>query len=117
MFITYNAFIQSQYNEACENKVIKNIYRKAGGFKAFKRNYIKCYGFAEYLVSIRGAELSAIQTYHIAKMFIVYGKRSASTLPMVLVSVSRQYDIEYPTVPGILSKNYWQSRFDSALLA
>jgi hypothetical protein len=117
MFITYNAFIQSQYNEACENKVVKNIYRKAGGFKAFKRNYIKCYGFADYLISIRGVELTAIQTYHIAKMFIVYGKRSASTLPMVLASVSRQYDIEVPAVYGILSKEYWLARFDSALFA
>jgi hypothetical protein len=115
LFITYHAFILSVYKERSEGAVVKAIYQRDGGFKAFKRNYVKCYGFSEYLLRITGITLTAMQVYHVAKIFVVYGRRAPSTLPMVLAAIARQYDIEYPAVSGILSKPYWQSRFDDVL--
>lgn len=115
-FITYNQFIKLEFSDRCGNPKVAAIYKKSGGFKAFKANYIKSYGFAEYLVHVSGNTLSTIQTYHLAKAFYVYGKRAPSTLPMILASVTNQYQIEYPVIYGILTKDYWQSRFDSALM-
>ena len=111
MFITFNTFVKALYDQRCQNKKINAIYEQAGGFKTFKKKYITASGFSDYLVNIRGTELTAIQTYHLAKIFVVYGKRSPSVLPNVLVSIARQYDLKYPSIDGILSKEYWQSRF------
>jgi hypothetical protein len=55
MFITYNRFIKKEYEERCDSNVLREIYRKEGGFKAFKRNYVTYNGFSEYLVFIRSA--------------------------------------------------------------
>ncbi len=116
-FITYNQFIKQQYHERCDSAKVAALYKKAGGFKVFKANYIKCNGFGEYLAFIQHSKLSTIQLYHLAKMFYVYGKRAPSTLPMVLSSVSRQYHLAIPDCYGILTKEYWLSRFDGPLLS
>ena len=116
-FITYNTFIKKQYKDRCDSPQVAAIYQKDGGFKAFKKRYVKYNGFNDYLVYIQGNTISTIQTYHLAKMFYVYGKRSPSTLPMVLSSVMRQYHLEIPVVYGILTIEYWQARFDDALLS
>ncbi|MCT8858108.1 hypothetical protein K5M76_21550 (plasmid) [Shewanella xiamenensis] len=115
MFVTFNTFIKALYDERCSNTIVSAIYRADGGFKASKRNYIKCYGFSEYLAHIRGTKLTAIQTYHVAKMFIVYGKRPAADIPAILGSLIRQYEIDVPAVYGILAKEYWLARFDSPI--
>lgn len=106
MFVTYNQFIKNQYDAGCENSVVKRIYEKAGGFKAFKRKYIYSAGFSDYLTSLRGCALSAWQTYHLAKIFFIYGRRHPTTMPMVLRGIERTYDIEYPSISGILTKEY-----------
>lgn len=116
MFISFNQFVKSEYEARCDNDVVKKCYQKAGGLKAFKRQYITYNGFSDYLKAIQGTQLTAIQTYHLARLFYVYGKRSPSTLPNVLNGIARQYNIEYPAVYGILSKAYWQSRFDDVLM-
>ena len=117
MFITYNAFIKKKYQERCRNPKLQDIYAKSGGFKAFKRNYIFSIGFSEYLKFISDSKLTAIQTYHLAKIYIVYGKRSTATLPCVLASIIRQYNLDFPAVAGILTKEYWSERFTKAILA
>lgn len=117
MFTTYNSFIKALYNQRCQNPKIKAIYQKAGGFKAFKKKYIYATGFSDYLISIRGAKLTSMETYHLAKMFAIYGKRASATLPNVLAGTAKQYDLEFPSVNGILSKEYWQSRFDDSVFS
>jgi hypothetical protein len=116
MFKTINQFLKAEYQARCDNAIVAKAYAADGGFKKFKQNYITCYGFSEYLLTIRGVNLSPIQTYHLAKMFYVYGKRSPSTLPSVLAGCARQYDLEFPTIYGILTKEYWQERFDDSIL-
>ena len=111
-FITFNTFVKNDYIARCENEKARAIYQKMGGFKTFKRLYVKCNGFAEYLAYIRGAELTTIQTYHLARMFYSLGNRTPSDIPTLLSAVSRQYDISFPAVCGILSKEYWCARFD-----
>lgn len=111
MFVTYNQYIKALYQERCQNPVVKKIYHKEGGFKKFKRQYIYGFGFSEYLQYISNTALSAIQVYHVARMYSTYGKRSNATLPMVLSSISRQYNLELPAVQGILSQEYWDERF------
>jgi hypothetical protein len=112
-FITYNQFIKSEYASRCDNKAVATIYQKEGGYKTFKKNYISCYGFGEYLVHIQFNALTGIQTYHLAKVLWLYGRRSPSTIPMLLTSIAREYHIELPAIAGILTKDYWQQRFDS----
>ena len=114
-FITYNQFIKLEYAERCDNPKVAAIYKQEGGFKTFKSKYITYNGFADYLLYIKGNTLSAIQVYHLAKVFYVYGKRATSTLPMLLASIVRQYQIELPPVYGILTKEYWQKRFETSL--
>lgn len=111
MFTTFNAFVKSQYEERCENPVVAAIYRKEGGFKAFKKSYTATHDFSKYLETLRGLTLSAAQTYHLAKMYLDHGDRKISELPAVLSSACRYYDIELPVVYGILTVNYWQERF------
>jgi hypothetical protein len=116
MFITLEQFIKNEYAQRCENAKLKAIFEKNGGYKTYKQQYIKCYGFSEYLVAIRGITLTKMQTYHVAKVFIKYGKRSPNTIPTLLVAICRQYDIELPVVANILTQDYWQQRFDTAIL-
>ena len=111
-FITYNKFIKLLFEQRCENKKVAEIYANDGGFKKFKASYIKYNGFAEYLVHIQRNKLNAIQVYHLAKAFCVYGKRSPTTLPYLLSSCEREFQLEMPVVYGILSKEYWLARFD-----
>ena len=111
-FITFNTFVKNDYIARCENEKARAIYQKSGGFKAFKRMYVKYNGFSEYLSYICGAELTTIQTYHLARMFYSLGNRTPSDIPTLLSAVSRQYDISFPAVCGILSKEYWCARFD-----
>ena len=114
-FITFNTFVKNDYIARCENAMALAIYQRNGGFRAFKRQYIKCNGVAEYLAHIRGAELTTIQTYHLARMFYSLGNRTPMDIPHLLSAVVRQYDITLPAVCGILTKEYWQARFDGPL--
>tara|TARA_B100000700_G_C15026684_1_gene848521 strand:+ start:1662 stop:2024 length:363 start_codon:yes stop_codon:yes gene_type:complete len=114
-FITFNTFVKNDYIARCENEKARAIYQKSGGFKAFKRMYVKYNGFSEYLSYICGAELTTIQTYHLARMFYSLGNRTPSDIPTLLSAVSRQYDISFPAVCGILSKEYWSARFDGPI--
>jgi hypothetical protein len=116
-FITYNQFIKAEFSNRCDNKVIAAIYKKDGGYRKFKANYIKCYAFSEYLTHIRGNNLTTMQTYHLAKLLFVYGRYSAEAIPNSLASIARCYDLEFPVVSGILSKEYWQNRFSTKLLS
>ena len=110
-FITYNAYIKERYLIAIDTPALKNCYQKAGGFKVFKANFVKCNSFHQYLRAISGSHLSAMQTYRLAKMNIDFGNRTIASIPSTLVSISREYDVEYPIVEGILSVKYWQERF------
>lgn len=117
MFQTFNQFLKAEYRNRCDTPAVAKVYADNGGFKKFKQDFIKYNGFSEYLTTIRGTRLSAMQVYHLAKMFHVYGKRSSGTLPSLLASCARQYDLEFPAVYGILTKEYWQARFDDSVFA
>jgi hypothetical protein len=114
-FMTYNRFVKQLFTKRCENPKLANIYQQSGGFKAFKASYLNKIGFGEYFVALGAQTLSAMQVYHLAKMFTVYGRQSPSTLPTVLAGVARQYQLILPDVAGLLTKGYWQKRFDDCL--
>jgi hypothetical protein len=110
MFITYNQFIKYRYESGCQNRAVKRIYENAGGFKAFKRKYIYSNGFKDYLVSLRGSTLSAWQTYHLAKILFIYGRRHPTTIQTALNGIALTFDIKYPPCTGPLSKEYWSNK-------
>lgn len=114
-FITFNTFIKQEFANRCDNDAVRKLYQKAGGLRNFKRQYVTYNGFADYLARIRGAHLTAIQTYHLARMFYSLGKRSPNEIPRLLAELERQYDITLPAVYGILTNAYWSARFDGPI--
>lgn len=114
MFKTFNQFLKAQYEERCESSYVKALYQKEGGFNTFKKNYLIGHNFNDYLETLRGMTLTAIQTYHVAKMFFDHGDRKITEMPAILSSVCRYYNVELPVVYGILTAEYWESRFAKA---
>jgi len=99
---TYNNFIAELYADK------PNYYHAS--LKEFKQNYIDCYGFQEWLESLRDSEPSKQFVNSIAKTFANHGKRTPAEIPMILASIQRQYNIELPAEHGILSAEYWEKR-------
>ncbi len=112
-FLTYHAFIKNEYADRCDTPAVRAAYKKAGGFKAFKRNYVKYEGFTAYLTALKGCSLTALQTYHLVKPYLIYGERQPADVPALLASIARLYQIEYPAVHGLLTEDYWAQRFAS----
>ena len=117
MFISYDKFIRSVYAQRCQNKMLHQIYLKAGGYKDFKRQYIRNVGFGEWLLANRFARLSSFNVYQLAKTFRVYGKRDVSMLPTMISQSVREFDFELPRIPGLLTEEYWSARFYGPLFS
>ena len=117
LYITYNQFILNKYNKRGESLKLAGVYLNDGGFKKYKTAYIKNNGFANYLLHIQGNALDLKQSYALGKLFYVYDKRSPSTLPMLLAAIQKQYQLTMPEEQGLLTKAFWQSRFDDALFS
>ncbi len=112
MFITFNQFLKKQYEKRCENAAVRAAYQQAGGFEEFKKNYVSGHRFGEYLETLRGMSLTALQTYHFAKMLVDHGGCKVAELPGIISQTCRYYSIELPAVYGILTVEYWQERFE-----
>jgi hypothetical protein len=111
MFKTFNQFLKNEYEARCNSAMVRAAYQQAGGFKTFKKNYITGHHFSEYLETLSGTTLTALQTYHVAKSLVNDGGRKIAELPAILSQSCRYYDIELPAVYGIMTVDYWQERF------
>jgi hypothetical protein len=105
IMITYDLFIETQYQEL--SPLYKKLYESKAKHKA---NYIKCRGFSEWLESLRDSFLTQEDVYNLAKPFYVHGKRTPATMPNVIASIAKQYNIELPDVYGVLTPAYWYAR-------
>jgi hypothetical protein len=104
MSITYNAFIKSQYDEK------QNLKKYYGSLEKFKKNYIRAHGLSDWLESLRDKTLTIKEMISVARTFVSISKRKASELPMLLASITRQYNVELPVAYGILTPEYWEPK-------
>ncbi len=105
---TYNNFIVAKWEGLGED-----LQKRYPSQTAYQDNYIKCYGFAEWLEDSQDSAPSVQMVISIAKTFKKHGRRDPTTIPMVLSSISRQYRIEMPAVYGILSPDYWIEKLEN----
>ena len=103
MPVLYQTFIRQQFRDSN----VKEYYKS---FCEFQNHYILSHGFSEWLETLQGHNLSLSLVNNIAKVFVKYGRRSPNEIPMVLSSISRQYDAEIPIVAGILTGEYWREQ-------
>jgi hypothetical protein len=104
MSITYNAYIEAQYNEK------PNLMKYYGSLAKFKANYIRSHGISDWLETLRDKTLTIKEMISVARTFVSVSKRKASELPMLLASITRQYNVELPVEHGILTPEYWEPK-------
>ena len=103
MALSFVSFVSQQYKNAPQ--FVKKYH---ADFESFKNNYILSYGLTPWYESLRGSEISAHLCINIAKSLVIYGGRSANTIPMCLAQISRSYEIELPATEGLLTPEFWQ---------
>ena len=97
---TYRKFIISIYD--ADYRLQETMSKKG-----FIQHYIDGFGFSEWLETLRNHTASYALVRSIAKTFFVHGNTSPDSMPMVLSSISRNYNLELPAVYGILSPGFW----------
>lgn len=52
--------------------------------------------------------MSMAMLRHVGEVLATYGGKSPAEIPSLLVTLTRQYDIELPDESGILAPAFWQ---------
>lgn len=105
--LKYNEFIEKKYNEL--TSYLRDAYES---LDKYTDNYIKSYGFSEWLETMRGKELDFEHTKDIAVVFTEHANRNTNEIVSVLAGISHQYNVEYPVIEGLMTKEFWEREFD-----
>lgn len=108
MFKPFNQFTKEIYDAHSDG--MKKIY---GSEAKHRVSYLANKGFGDWIDSFRGETLNLRQTKSLAETYHKLGKRSTEDVVSSMVHIARQYDVQFPVVEGILSKDYWDKHFST----
>ena len=105
MPITLSEFVQERFDE---RPLVRNVYSSV---VEYQRAYINAGGLDDWLMALSGQTLPlSFLTQEIVPVYLRDARRSPYEIPSILASISRQYDITLPDVPGLLTAQFWEAQ-------
>lgn len=98
------------WNNFLKNKMATNRWRSRYTFESFKKAYSGNDVVREWLTQNANTQPNLTFVNSLVKTYVNEFGRVAGDIPHLLVSLSREYNIEVPVVANILTKEYWEAK-------
>lgn len=108
MFKTFN-----QHTEEAFNDLGSKMQKLYGNKVEHRKQYVGNAGFTDWLKENSNHVMTELETQSLADTYLEFGGREAGTIPNVLRSIDREYNIQMPDVYNIATKEYWEEYIDS----
>ncbi|MFS1429975.1 hypothetical protein LMH73_023400 [Vibrio splendidus] len=98
------------WNNFTKRNMANNRYRSRYTFESYKKAYSGSDDLRAWLEENANTAPDLKFVNSLVKTYIKEFGRVIGDIPHLLVLLSRQYNIEVPTVPGILTNQYWEDK-------